>query len=252
MQVAPYDALAAQLADAEHLAALHWDARSQSFADWGNHTEGVRLEWVAWQTPQGAIVRRELVRVEDGPPPTPGFVPHFGCAGAGAWGSGHPAGRRHVAQPWGARLLASGMGCRPRLQSAPCLGSATGPASPHVRHRRGACVLTVLRAPAGLSAACWARRYVSLFPLLVQLLPADARALGALLARVGDPDRLWTPHGLRSLSAGSSLYRERNTEHDAPYWRGPVWLNVNYLALAALKHYAEARAPALRAVQRTP
>ena len=78
MQVAPYRALAAQLADAEHLAALHWDARSQAFADWGNHTEGTRLEWVAWQTPEGAIVRRELVRVEDGPPPAPGYVPHFG------------------------------------------------------------------------------------------------------------------------------------------------------------------------------
>ena len=96
--------------------------------------------------------------------------------------------------------------------------------------------------PAAPNSACWARRYVSLFPLLMQLLPADAPALGALLAGLGDPDRLWTPHGLRSLSADSSLYRKYNTEHDAPYWRGPVWLNVNYLALAALKHYAEVRA----------
>lgn len=100
-----------------------------------------------------------------------------------------------------------------------------------------------LCAPATSSAACWARRYVSLFPLLMQLLPADAPALGALLAGLEDPDRLWTPQGLRSLSADSSLYRKYNTEHDAPYWRGPVWLNVNYLALAALKHYAEVRAP---------
>lgn len=91
MQVAPYSALAAQLADAEHLAALHWDARGQAYADWGNHTEGVRLKWVAWQTPEGAIVRRELVRVEDGPPPAPGYVPHFGCASVGALGLGHTA-----------------------------------------------------------------------------------------------------------------------------------------------------------------
>ncbi|KAK9838545.1 hypothetical protein WJX81_006602 [Elliptochloris bilobata] len=162
-EVAPLEALAAQLADARHLQALHWDAGARSFADWGNHTEGVRLEWVAWRTPQGAIVRHELVRVEDGPLPAPGFVPHFG--------------------------------------------------------------------------------YVSLFPLLMRLLSADSLALGELLAGLGDPARLWTPHGLRSLSADSSLYRKRNTEHDAPYWRGPVWLNINYLALAALQHYAGVSGP---------
>ena len=113
-------------------------------------------------------------------------------------------------------------------------------------HREGGVENTPCARPLLANAACRARRYVSLFPLLMQLLPADAPALGALLAGLGDPGRLWTPHGLRSLSAGSSLYRKYNTEHDAPYWRGPVWLNVNYLALAALKHYAEVRAPPAR------
>ena len=81
-------------------------------------------------------------------------------------------------------------------------------------------------------------RYVGLFPLLMRVLPADSPQLGALLAQLASPRELWTPHGLRSLSAASSLHNQPNTEHDAPYWRAPIWININYLALAALKHYS--------------
>ncbi|CAL8462054.1 g1585 [Coccomyxa elongata] len=81
--------------------------------------------------------------------------------------------------------------------------------------------------------------YVGLFPLLLRMLPADSPQLSAMLAQLRDPDHLWTDAGLRSLSRASSLYNKYNTQHDAPYWRAPIWMNVNYLALAALKHYSQ-------------
>ena len=81
--------------------------------------------------------------------------------------------------------------------------------------------------------------YVSLFPLLLQLLRPDSPRLGAVLAAMRDERRLWTPFGLRSLSRDSPLYMQRNTEHDPPYWRGSVWININYLALRALHGYAD-------------
>ncbi|PNG99898.1 putative mannosyl-oligosaccharide glucosidase [Tetrabaena socialis] len=107
--------------------------------------------------------------------------------------------------------------------------------------------------------------YVSLFPLIMRLLPAggDAAAVAALaaaadgsdagsgggqgaelllqqLSLLTDPSLLWSPHGLRSLATTASLYKKRNTADDPPYWRGQIWLNINYLVLRALSYYATA------------
>lgn len=44
-----------------------------------------------------------------------------------------------------------------------------------------------------------------------------------------DPARLWSAFGLRSLSKDHALYGK-----DENYWRGPVWMPFNYMALSAL------------------
>ncbi|NXW86913.1 MOGS glucosidase, partial [Alopecoenas beccarii] len=85
--------------------------------------------------------------------------------------------------------------------------------------------------------------YVSLFPLLLQLLRPDSPRLPALLDAMRSERQLWTPFGLRSLARDSPFYLQRNTEHDPPYWRGHVWVNINYLALRALHSYARAEGP---------
>ena len=71
--------------------------------------------------------------------------------------------------------------------------------------------------------------YISIFPFLTGLLPTDSPRLGAVLDLVGDPEELWSDFGIRSLSKSNPNY---HTGED--YWRSPVWMNINYLAVRAL------------------
>jgi mannosyl-oligosaccharide glucosidase len=50
--------------------------------------------------------------------------------------------------------------------------------------------------------------YASLFPLLMQLIPADSDILGQQLQLLRQQDLLWTQHGLRSLATTSSIYNK--------------------------------------------
>nr|CAB3263899.1 mannosyl-oligosaccharide glucosidase-like [Phallusia mammillata] len=86
--------------------------------------------------------------------------------------------------------------------------------------------------------------YVSLFPFLLQILEPDSDQLNQILQDMrGDDNLLWTHYGLRSLSKRDSMYMKRNTEHDPPYWRGQIWININFLAVRALKHYSTVDGP---------
>ncbi|CAM9467730.1 unnamed protein product [Chrysoparadoxa australica] len=85
--------------------------------------------------------------------------------------------------------------------------------------------------------------YVSLFPLLLELLAPSNPHLGRIMDQMADSSLLWSPFGIRSLSKQDPFYQLGNNPGDEPYWRGHIWLNVNYLACAALHRYAGKRGP---------
>ncbi|KAJ2461656.1 Processing alpha glucosidase I [Coemansia sp. RSA 2424] len=83
------------------------------------------------------------------------------------------------------------------------------------------------------------RGYVSLFPMLLGLLPADSDKLGHILDMIEDPDELWTEFGVRSLSKRDEYYGVGEN-----YWRGPIWININYLVLSSLhRNYMATEGP---------
>ena len=74
--------------------------------------------------------------------------------------------------------------------------------------------------------------YVNLFPLLTMMIDDPARALSVI--RLANK-HLSSGFGLASLSIGSrSLLLEKRQQHEN-YWTGPVWININFMFLRALK-----------------
>ncbi|KAJ3446594.1 mannosyl-oligosaccharide glucosidase [Anaeramoeba flamelloides] len=75
--------------------------------------------------------------------------------------------------------------------------------------------------------------YLNLFPFLLGLIPLnDTDKIHATLDLISDPERLWTDFGIASLSKSDPLFRTNEN-----YWRGEIWININYLILRAIKKY---------------
>lgn len=71
--------------------------------------------------------------------------------------------------------------------------------------------------------------YLSLFPFLTGLMEPTSPKLGHILDLLGDEEELWSQFGIRSLSKKDEFYGTGEN-----YWRGPIWMNMNYLALVQL------------------
>ncbi|KAB2569227.1 putative mannosyl-oligosaccharide glucosidase, partial [Lasiodiplodia theobromae] len=76
--------------------------------------------------------------------------------------------------------------------------------------------------------------YISLFPFLLGLLDTAHAHLPAVLDLIADEAKLWSQHGIRSLSRQDAFYGT-----DENYWRGPIWININYLVVARLLDLAQ-------------
>ncbi|PWZ02275.1 glycoside hydrolase [Testicularia cyperi] len=88
--------------------------------------------------------------------------------------------------------------------------------------------------------------YVSLFPLMLELLPNDSPKLGHVLDLLSDPAQLWSPFGVRSLSLTDENFGQGDN-----YWRGPIWVHMSYLTLRALRNkYATTSGPFQAQAQR--
>ncbi|MES1911866.1 MAG: hypothetical protein MHM6MM_004231 [Cercozoa sp. M6MM] len=75
--------------------------------------------------------------------------------------------------------------------------------------------------------------YVTLMPLLLGILSPDSTHFAETLRTLRDEEiGIWSDFGLRSLGTSDEDFATGDN-----YWRGKIWLNMNFLALRALHQY---------------
>jgi len=75
------------------------------------------------------------------------------------------------------------------------------------------------------------RTPVTLWPLFAGLVRDEARAKRVIENDLLDPAKLWGAYGIPTVAFDDPAFDSNE------YWRGPVWLNVSYLAMIALFRY---------------
>ena len=71
--------------------------------------------------------------------------------------------------------------------------------------------------------------YISLFPFMTGLIDPKSEHVKDVLDLIRDENELWSPFGIRSLSL-----RDKGYGQDENYWRGPIWMPMNYLIVKEL------------------
>ncbi|CAN6877438.1 unnamed protein product, partial [Brassica oleracea] len=86
--------------------------------------------------------------------------------------------------------------------------------------------------------------YASLFPFMSKIIPPHSEILEQQLDLISSNELVCSDYGLLSLAKTSSSYMTPNSlMNQPPCWRGPIWMNINYMILASLKHYSSVEGP---------
>lgn len=84
--------------------------------------------------------------------------------------------------------------------------------------------------------------YVNLYPLAFGLIKPDSAEFKNTIDLLISEDELLSPYGIRSLSKSDLLY---HTGDD--YWRGNIWMNINYLVVRGLYKFYRSNISAMKA-----
>lgn len=74
--------------------------------------------------------------------------------------------------------------------------------------------------------------YINLFPFMMGMVAEGSPIFNKIVEIMTDQHKLWSESGLRSLSKNDTLYGTGDN-----YWRGAVWMPINYMVLRACKLY---------------